>query len=73
MEIEMMCKVRKFQIKKGKYGGNTLVDIGKMRVLTGGNKCETEWNKNSGDRYSWGDREGKTEGGGIRQVYKVYR
>lgn len=26
-----------------------MVDIGKMRVLTGGNKCETEWNKNWGD------------------------
>ena len=26
-----------------------LVDIGKMRVLTGRNKCETEWNKNCGD------------------------
>ena len=48
-----------------------LVDIGKMRVLTGRNKCETEWNKNW--RFSWGDREGKTEGGGIRQVYKVHR
>ena len=44
-----MCKVRKFYIKKGEYGGNTLVDIGKMRVLTGRNKCETEWNKNCGD------------------------